>query len=211
MRIIDAGRAPLPWRDMERGPPGPHHAHERTRSGLPDLRRSALLMKRSRHRRGAPPAMTLLALAVAFATPALGMDDQATYWRFDGRVEKRLTSVAPATEWAASAWIGDNSTKLRLQNSGVVDDGGRIDNEGGAKGIDNRFFYSRRISDYWDAKAGVQFTVFDQGVMRSGFLAGVEGLAPYGIHIDAVLGVSQTAVVSARLEASVRRSCCRGS
>lgn len=44
--------------------------------------------------------------------------------------------------------------------------------------------------------------MLDQGVTRSGFLAGVEGLAPYGIHIDAVAGVSQTGVLSARLEAS---------
>src|SRR5882757_335617 len=103
---------------------------------------------------GAPPAMTALAMATAcIATPVLAMDDQATYWRFDGRVEKRLTSVAPATEWATSAWIGDDSTKLRLQNSGVIDDTGHIDNEGGTRGIDNRFFYSHRISDYWDAKA----------------------------------------------------------
>ena len=29
-------------------------------------------------------------------------------------------------------------------------------NEGGTRRIDNRFFYSRRISDFWDAKAGVQ-------------------------------------------------------
>jgi copper resistance protein B len=149
------------------------------------------------------PATTALALAAIFqATPALAMDDQATFWRFDGRVEKRLTSVAPATDWATSAWIGDDSTKLRLQNSGVIDDSGRIDNEGGSRGIDTRFFYSRRISDFWDAKAGVQFTVFDQGVTRSGFAAGVEGLAPYGIHLDAVLGVSQTGVVSGRLEAT---------
>jgi copper resistance protein B len=147
--------------------------------------------------------MTALALATIFlAMPALAMDDQATYWRFDGRVEKRLTSLAPATDWATSAWIGDDSTRLRLQNSGVLDDAGRIDNEGGSRGIDNRFFYSRRISDFWDAKAGVQFTIFDQGVTRSGFIAGVEGLAPYGIHVDAVMGVSQIGVVSARLEAN---------
>ena len=145
----------------------------------------------------------VLAFAAIFlATPALAMDDQATFWRFDGRVEKRLTSVAPATDWATSAWIGDDSTKLRLQNSGVIDDLGHIDNEGGTRGIDSRFFYSRRILDFWDAKAGVQFTVFDQGVTRSGFMAGVEGLAPYGIHLDAVLGVSQTGVVSGRLEAT---------
>ena len=140
--------------------------------------------------------------ATCTAMPVLAMDDQATWWRFDGRVEKRLTALAPATDWATSAWIGDDLTRLRLQNSGVIDDAGHIDNEGGTRGIDSRFFYSRRISDYWDAKAGVQFTVFDQGVTRSGFIAGVEGVAPYGIHLDAVLGVSQTGVVSARLEAT---------
>ena len=118
------------------------------------------------------------------------------------RAEKRLSSIAPATEWAASAWLGDDRNKLRLENSGIVGDNGHIDNEGGTKGIDSRFFYSRLISDFWDAKAGVQFTVFDEGVTRSGFLAGFEGLAPFGIHVDLVAGVSQTGVVSARLEAS---------
>lgn len=144
----------------------------------------------------------MAAATIAFAVPAAAMDDQATYWRFDGRVEKRISGIAPATEWAASAWIGDDSTKLRLYNTGIVGDSGRIDNEGGTKGIDSRFFYSRLVSDFWDAKAGVSFTVFDEGVTRSGFVAGVEGLAPYGIHVDAVFGVSQTGVVSARLDAS---------
>src|SRR5258708_36651595 len=179
MRIISAGGAPLQWRDLL-WPQG-----------------------MTRHWSGAPPAMTVLALAVTCAaTPALAMDDQAAYGRFDGRVEKRLTAVAPATAWATSAWIGDDSTKLRLQNSGVIDDSGHIDNEGGTKGIDSRFFYSRLISDFWDAKAGVSFTVFDRGVTRSGFAAGVEGLAPYGIHVDATMCVSQTGVARARLDAS---------
>jgi copper resistance protein B len=188
MRIIDGPRASRPAHGWERATPVAHLGDAATHE---------------RHWSGALPAMTGIVLATIFqATPAMAMDDQATYWRFDGRIEKRLTSVAPATEWATSAWIGDDSNKLRLQNSGVIDDSGRIDNEGGTRGIDNRFFYSRRISDYWDAKAGVQFTVFDQGVTRSGFMAGVEGVAPYGIHLDAVLAVSQTAVVSARLEAA---------
>jgi copper resistance protein B len=150
----------------------------------------------------APAMMVLAVVMTCVAAPVLAMDDQAAWWRFDGRVEKRLTSLAPATDWATSAWIGDDLTRLRLQSSGVIDDTGHIDNEGGTRGIDNRFFYSRRISDFWDAKAGVQFTIFDRGVTRSGFMAGVEGLAPYGIHLDAVLGVSQTGVVSARLEAT---------
>ncbi|WP_428686199.1 copper resistance protein B [Reyranella sp.] len=136
------------------------------------------------------------------AAPAQAMDDEVIWWRFDGRAEKRISSVAPATEWAASAWIGEDRNKLRLANTGIVGDNGHIDNEGGTRGIDTRFFYSRLISDFWDAKAGVQFTVFDEGVTRSGFLAGVEGVAPFGVHVDLVAGVSQTGVVSARLEAS---------
>ena len=157
---------------------------------------------RSPERVWRPAVRGMLALlATLLATPVLAMDDQAIFWRVDGFAEKRLTSMAPATEWQGQAWIGNDLTKLRLQSSGVLDDNGHIDNEGGTKGIDNRFFYSRLVSDFWDAKAGVQFTVFDQGVTRSGFLAGVEGLAPYGIHLDAVVGVSQTGVLSARVEA----------
>ena len=71
--------------------------------------------------------ITAVLATIFLATPVLAMDDQATYWqatywRFDGRVEKRPTSVAPATAWAASARIGDDSTRFRLQNSGAIDD-----------------------------------------------------------------------------------------
>lgn len=142
------------------------------------------------------------ALLLAATSPAFAMDDQDIFWRVDARAEKRLSSIAPATEWAAAAWLGGDRDKLRLSNTGIVGDNGHIDNEGGTRGIDSRFFYSRLVSDFWDAKAGVQFTVFDEGVTRSGFLAGVEGLAPYGIHVDLVAGATQAGVVSARLEAS---------
>src|SRR5215208_6846895 len=159
-----------------------------TRSWLMLFRTASLWLAHAHERAGCARSgrvLIMLMAAIALATPAFAMDDQATYWRFDGRAEKRLSGIAPATEWAASAWIGDDSTKLRLHNSGIVGDSGHIDNEGGTKGIDSRFFYSRLIADFWDAKAGVSFTVFDGGVTRSGFVAGVEGLAPYGIHVDA--------------------------
>lgn len=147
-------------------------------------------------------ALALAASAACFGGSALAMDDQAVWWRFDGFAEKRLTSVAPATEWQGTAWLGNDTYKLRLFNGGVIDDNGHIDNEGGTKGIDNRFLVSRLISDYWDAKAGVQLSIFNQGVTRSAFVAGIEGLAPYGVRVDALLGVSQTGVFTARLEAS---------
>ena len=87
------------------------------------------------------------------------------------------------------AWIGNDSHKLRLQSSGVLDrHGPHRQAKAARKGIDNRFFYSRLISDFWDAKAGVQFSVLRPGDARRRFLAGVEGLAPYGIHVDAVAG-----------------------
>lgn len=145
--------------------------------------------------------ITRALLLLLVASPAAAMDDQAIYSRFDLLAEKRITSLAPATEWNALGWVGGDVWKLRLQNAGVLTDTGQIDNEGGTRGIDSRLYLSRMISPFWDAKAGVQMAVFDRGLHRSGFLAGVEGLVPYGIHLDAVAGMSETGVASLRVEA----------
>jgi copper resistance protein B len=137
-----------------------------------------------------------------FVSPAAAMDDDSVFWRVDGLVERRASSVAPDTAWQGSAWIGGDTDKIRLETSGVLGDDGRIDNEGGTQGIDSRLYYSRMITPFWDAKAGLQVSVFDRGEKRAGFVAGVQGLAPQGIHIDAVAGVTETGVVTARLEAT---------
>jgi copper resistance protein B len=146
--------------------------------------------------------ITSAVLAMCAAAPAFAMDDATPYWRVDALAEKRITALAPATEWNVAGWFGGDAWKLRLQNEGVLSDDGRIDNEGGTKGIASRLFVSRAISDFWDAKAGVELSVFDAGQSRSAFVAGVEGLVPYGIHLDAIAGVSQTGTVFARLEAA---------
>jgi len=137
-----------------------------------------------------------------FVSPAAAMDDDSVFWRVDGLVERRASSVAPDTAWQGSAWIGGDTDKIRLETSGVLGDDGRIDNEGGTQGIDSRLYYSRMITPFWDAKAGLQVSVFDRAEKREGFVAGFQGLAPQGIHIDAVAGVTETGVVTARLEAT---------
>ena len=139
-------------------------------------------------------------LALLLASPAFAMDDQALYWRVDGMAEHRFHDREPATEWKSDAWLGGDTNKLRLQNSGVLSDNGTIDGEGGTKGVDSRAYYSRLISEFWDAKAGLQFTAFDRGQHRAGLLAGFEGRAPQDFRIDAVAGVSETGVVSLRLD-----------
>jgi copper resistance protein B len=146
-----------------------------------------------------PEALALLLLSAA---PAMAADDPMTFWRVDGLVERRASAVAPDTAWQGSAWIGDDSNRIRLESSGALDDNGRIDNEGGTQGIDSRLFYSRMIAPFWDAKAGLQVSAFDRGQSRAGFVAGVEGLAPQGIHVDAVASISNTGIVSARFEAT---------
>jgi len=139
-------------------------------------------------------------LLLLFAGPAMAMDDQATFWRVDGLFTRRISS-APDTQWKSSAWVGGDRDKLRLQSSGILTDTGHIEGEGGTQGIDNRLFYSRLIAPFWDAKAGVQLSLFDRGQTRAAFLAGVEGLAPYGIHLDVVAGISETGIASLRLDA----------
>jgi len=149
---------------------------------------------------------TRLALAamllLAAAAPAAAMDDAEPFWRVDLMGERRFHDRSPAWEWKAKAWYGNDYHKLRVENSGVLEDSGKIDKEGGTKGIDSRLFYSRLISDFWDAKAGVQLTVFSPTERRGAFIAGIEGLAPYGFHVDAVASITATGVVMARLEVS---------
>lgn len=149
---------------------------------------------------------SLLALAalaaLAAAAPAHAMDDNAIYWRVDGMAEQRFHNVAPATEWRATAWLGTDTDKLRLYNAGIINStNGAIEKEGGTKGVESRAFYSRLIAPFWDAKLGISATAFGPNLWRTGFIAGVEGLAPYGIHLDVVAGVSQTGVLTLRFDA----------
>ena len=146
-------------------------------------------------------SMILLAAGVLLlAAPAAAMDDQATFWRVDGLFTRRISEV-PDTQWNVAAWVGGDRDKLRLQSSGILTDSGQIEGEGGTQGIDNRLFYSRLIAPFWDAKAGVQLSLFAERQTRVAFLAGVEGLAPYGIHLDVVAGISETGIASLRLDA----------
>ena len=144
--------------------------------------------------------LAFAALLAVLASPAAAMDDAALYWRVDAMAERRFHDRAPAWEWKTKAWLGDDYNKLRIENSGVLTDGGRIDKEGGTKGIDSRFFYSRLISDFWDAKAGIQATVYGPGLTRTAFIAGFEGLAPYGFHVDVTASLSQTGIAMLRLD-----------
>ena len=56
--------------------------------------------------------------ATCTAMPVLAMDDQATWWRFDGRVEKRLTALAPAPVPPAAAGLLAGAAVLLLPRLG---------------------------------------------------------------------------------------------
>ena len=142
-------------------------------------------------------ALLLLALRAA---PAMAMDDQATFWRVDGLFTRRISS-APDTRVAASAWTAAIATSSGCRAPASSPTPGTSTGEGGTQGIDNRLFYSRLIAPFWDAKAGVQLSFFNHGQTRAAFLAGVEGLAPFGIHLDVVAGISETGIASLRLDA----------
>jgi copper resistance protein B len=143
---------------------------------------------------------SVLLLLLLLAGPAAAMDDQALYWRVDGLFTRRI-SDAPDTQWKGTAWFGGDRDKIRLQSSGILTDTGHIESEGGTQGIDNRLFYSRLIAPFWDAKVGAQLSFFNHGQTRAAFLAGVEGIAPFGVHLDVVAGISETGIASLRLDA----------
>ena len=70
--------------------------------------------------------MMLAVAATCVATPALAMDDQATYWRFDGRVEKRLAVVLRKVADASlvtpfhRSGIGVEVTRRDLEQRGLA-------------------------------------------------------------------------------------------
>lgn len=142
----------------------------------------------------------LLAAALAVSPSRADMQDDAIFTYFEVMAERRFHQGADGWEWAVNAWIGEDYNKLHLRSFGVIDDRGHLHNEGGYKGAEFQAVYSRLISEFWDAKAGLRYSRFEQGRERWFLTAGFEGLAPYGFEVDAALFLSNKGVASARLD-----------
>lgn len=143
----------------------------------------------------------LLAWASMPVVPARAdMKDDAIFTYFEVMAERRFVRGSDGFEWAAHGWIGEDYNKLRLRSLGAIDDRGRVENEGGYKGVEFQVLYSRLVHEFWDAKVGLRFSHFAHGRERFFLTAGFEGTAPYGFKVDAMAFLSDRAAASARLD-----------
>lgn len=106
------------------------------------------------------------------------------------RFEFAAGEGADTLTWDAQAWYGGNTERVWFETEGdaVLDDG----DGGELEGAD--VFYSRAVSAFWDARAGVGYQrIYGPGPDRDRAyaVAGVQGLAPYWLETEANLRLSE--------------------
>lgn len=130
--------------------------------------------------------------------PAPVMDDEPfSLWRFDLLEITRVGDVA-ALRWDLTGWRGTDRRRLWLKTAGEL-------YEGGGGEYDLQLLHGWRISPFFDVQAGARFEQHQEGqaTPRRAFLtAGVAGLAPFRVEIDASLVVSDRGQVALRATAS---------
>jgi copper resistance protein B len=150
--------------------------------------------------------MSRLALlaAAALALPLLSSPARAqspdhghahVLWQVQAeQFEFRATRHGESFVWDVHAWIGSDEGKFLFKTEG------ELPVEGALEEAEFQGLWSWRISDFFDAQAGLRYD-FRPGPQRGFAVLGVQGMAPYFIEVGAAAFVSHKGEVSARLEA----------
>lgn len=138
-------------------------------------------------------ALTLalgIAVTPAFAESAMMHNDPLLTYVQAERLEYR-GSPGEAL-WDFQGWLGRDYDKLWVKTEGHAD-GGDVGE------AELQLLYSRAWSAFFDLQFGMRLTDADGQATAYG-VAGVQGLAPYRIELDAALFVSEDGDVSLRSE-----------
>lgn len=148
-----------------------------------------------RHRRMARASL-LGALASFFVFSSAKSAEPGQIFTFfqAEQVEYRVNDGKDSVNWDAQGWMGNDDHKAWLKTEGEKPTDGKLE-----KG-ELQLLYSRRISDFFDAQAGLRYDV-KPSPDRGFAVLGVQGLAPYWFEIDAATFVSNEGEVSARFKA----------
>jgi copper resistance protein B len=110
------------------------------------------------------------------------------------RLEHRWRDGENSVDWEAEGWIGGDTNKLWFNAEGSKPV------EGGVEEAEFQLLYSRMLSEFWDAQAGIRHDVRPVPQTTYGLL-GFQGVAPYFFDVTAQLFVSEDGDFSARLDA----------
>lgn len=96
----------------------------------------------------------------------------------------------PVSTWDLDGWLGSDFNKLWLKSEGEVTDSD-------VETAETWALYSRNISEFWDAQAGVRYDF--EPVSQTYLTFGFQGLAKYFFETEAHLFISNEGDISARL------------
>ena len=97
--------------------------------------------------------------------------------------------------WESDAWFGGDIDRLQIKTEGEGKFGEPIDD------FEVQALYSRAISPFWNAHVGIRHDIAPNP-SRTYAVVGVEGLAPYWLHLTGQLFLSDKGDVRARFEGS---------
>lgn len=134
-----------------------------------------------------PAFLTVLLLAVT--TNPLAAEDRYGFVQGE-RLEYRESSET--TLWDIQGWYGSDYHKLWIKTEGEI-------TGGSTQGAELQVLYSRAWSAFFDLQFGVRYQDLSTGDAVS-FAAGIQGMAPYRIEIDAAVFVSDDGEFAFRAE-----------
>lgn len=112
------------------------------------------------------------------------------------QLEYRVNTNNHTFNWDAKGWFGGDYERLWLKTEGDVE------LETGHGEAETQLLYSKLIDPFWDLQVGVRYdqSYGDDSRGRGFAVVGIEGIAPYFVHIDTALFVSHQGDVSFRFK-----------
>lgn len=124
------------------------------------------------------------------------VDDQRVFMHgVLDQLEGRMGGGEADLRWMGEAWIGTDSNRLWLKTEGQVGAHGRIEDG------QQELLYDRPITPWFDLQAGARYDL-DSRPGRGWAAVGVQGLAPYGVHLAVTGYVGERGRTAARVEVS---------
>jgi copper resistance protein B len=109
------------------------------------------------------------------------------------RLEWQDAETGDAWGWDLDGWLGGDFERLWLRSQGEREDGSTRD-------ADLELFYGRAYSRWWEFVAGARQD-FGSGPSRTWAALGVQGVAPFMVHVEATGYVGESGRTALRLEA----------
>ena len=106
-----------------------------------------------------------------------------------------INCLTNSFKWDGQAWIGTDTNRLWLKSEALVDSSGTV-----SDGL-HQILYSRQITTYFDAQAGIRLDL-DSGPSRVWGAFGIQGLAPQFFELQVTGFVRDAGHFAAKVEAS---------